>query len=101
MERCPNCRARLVGRETCRRCGMDLVLLLSVERAAEDLIAGAVGCLLVEDLGKAREHLERSLSLRRDPLAEHLLGFIEGLARNGRADARTPVAPADRLVGCH
>ena len=80
MERCPNCRARLDEAETCRRCGMELGLLLATERAAEFWLRRGIASLLRDDLGLAWHALRRALALRRDPLAESLLGLLNRAA---------------------
>jgi hypothetical protein len=82
MERCPNCRARLDQAETCRRCGMELGLLLATERAAEFWLRRGVAHLLRDDLGLASQALRRALALQRDPLTEALLSLLSAqLAR--------------------
>ncbi|MBK1722192.1 hypothetical protein [Thiocystis violacea] len=73
MERCPNCSARTSDAEVCRRCGMDLGLLIAAEQAAEQALARGIRGLARDDLGAARRDLVRSLALRRSQLAEHLL----------------------------
>lgn len=76
MERCPNCRARSDGADTCRRCGMALGLLLVTERAAERWLRRGIAHLASSEPDAAAEALRRSVALRRDPLAEHLLGLL-------------------------
>jgi anti-sigma factor RsiW len=77
MERCPNCRARVQEGSECRRCGMDLGLLLVTEQAADRLLRRALQGLLAGDRTAAREALRRLRALRRDPLGERLLGYLE------------------------
>ncbi|MEA3274144.1 MAG: hypothetical protein U9Q81_02365 [Pseudomonadota bacterium] len=79
MERCPNCRARWDGNETCRRCGMDLAALFAVEKAAEHLTVRGIARLAAEDTVAGRHDLSRALDLRREPFAEMLLGFARQL----------------------
>lgn len=81
MERCPNCRARTDGADTCRRCGMALGLLAATERAAEHWLRRGIGHLAAGAPEAAARALERSLALRRDPLAEQLLGLAPGRLR--------------------
>jgi hypothetical protein len=79
MDRCPNCRARWDGGETCRRCGMDLAPLLVVEQAAEGLIGRAVAQLAGGDVQGAVRTLEQARALNGEPMIGHLLGFARGL----------------------
>ena len=80
MDRCPNCRARWDGGETCRRCGMDLAPLLVVEQAAEGLLARAVAQLAEGDSPGAVLTLARAEALNAEPLIRHLKGFARQLA---------------------
>lgn len=80
MERCPNCRARWEGGETCRRCGMDLAPLLAVEQAAEDLVAQAAAQLLCGDTGAAVRTLDHAGRLSGEILIRSLHGFAEAIA---------------------
>ncbi len=75
MDRCPNCRARWDGGETCRRCGLDLAPLLVVEQAADGLLARAVSELARGDSPAALHTLAQARALSDDPLIRHLLGF--------------------------
>lgn len=77
MERCPNCAARYNGAPACRRCGMDLSILIRTEQAAERLLAEAARHLTADRREAARRDLTASLALKRTPLAEHLLAFID------------------------
>lgn len=79
MERCPNCRARGGGDTTCRRCGMDLAMLIEVEEAADRLTALGVAQLAAGDPAAAKRNLTGALGLRRTRLAELVLGFAEAL----------------------
>ena len=95
MDRCPSCRARVDGADNCRRCGMSLVLLYKIEEAADARLATALDQLLSDDAAAAAASLRRLLALRRDPLAELLLGFAQtGPARPGRPpdNSRRPAA---------
>ena len=83
MERCPNCRARLDGTQTCRRCGMDLAALMEVDEAAEHLMQLGASHLAAGNAAAARAALTRSLALRREPLVQTLLGFARTLAGEG------------------
>ena len=79
MDRCPNCRARWEGGETCRRCGMDLGPLLAVERAAESLLARAVAQLAADDTEAAIHSLTRACGLSADSFIGHLSRFARTL----------------------
>jgi hypothetical protein len=79
MDRCPNCRARWDGGETCRRCGMDLAPLLVVEQAAEGLLARAVIQLARGDAPGAIRTLAQAEGLSDEPMIRHLKGFIRVL----------------------
>ncbi|MEA3641161.1 MAG: hypothetical protein VBE63_14640 [Lamprobacter sp.] len=97
MERCPNCRARLDEAETCRRCGMELGLLLATERAAEHwLRIGIAEFVKDEEPAAAEQALRRVLSLRRDPLAKSLLGLL--YQRVSSSSDRLLIDPGARLV---
>ena len=73
MDRCPNCRARVSGQPECRRCGMDLRLLLAIEEAAEAYLREAVARFANGDRPGAVAALCAARRLRRDPLADRLL----------------------------
>lgn len=79
MDRCPNCRARWDGGETCRRCGMDLAPLLVVEQAAEGLLARAAAQLARGDFHGALRTLSRAEDLNAEPLTRHLRAFARQL----------------------
>lgn len=75
MDRCPNCRARWDGGESCRRCGMDLAPLLAVEQAADRLLGRALAQLAGGDGPGAVATLTRARGLSGEPLIRHVLGF--------------------------
>ena len=83
MERCPNCRARYETGETCRRCGMDLRLLLAIERAAESMTADAVAQLAAGETNDAVRALTRARGLSAEPFIAHLLAFARVLGQLG------------------
>ena len=58
MDRCPNCRARSNGADTCRRCGMELGLLMAVEEAAKRLTTQGITHLAAADCAAARRDLD-------------------------------------------
>ena len=88
MQRCPNCNARGDGSTSCRRCGLDLTLLMRAERTAERLIRLALERLALGDLVTAAEALGLAQSMHRNPVAEQLLGLI----RQRQADGRSALA---------
>ena len=92
MERCPNCRARIQEDPICRRCGMDLALLLAVEAAVAERLRAAISRLAAGDAPAASATLRQSLALCQDPLAASLLGL---LAAEPQAKARALGAPAE------
>lgn len=81
MLRCPNCRARVTDTQTCRRCGMALDALVRMEAAAYDQLLLASSCLLRGKYSDALTALQRSRSLKDDPLSAHLLRFVSGLTQ--------------------
>jgi hypothetical protein len=87
MDRCPNCRARLDGSEHCRRCGMELGLLLAADDASQRAIARAIRRLAGGDQEGAIQALEQARALSADGLVIALLAFAR-LSRD--AELRTP-----------
>jgi len=94
MQRCPNCNARSAGSSTCRRCGMDLTLLIRAERAAERLARRALTQLGAEDTSNAEQTLRHAQALHRSPRVEQLLGVI----RHQEASARAALAQRHRIL---
>jgi hypothetical protein len=92
MERCPNCRARYDGSDRCRRCGMELGLLVATGRAADALLRDAIAAIAVDDLPAAEHALRHSVSLKRGPLAEALLALMLERRRWPVLVPRRPVA---------
>jgi predicted amidophosphoribosyltransferase len=77
MERCTICKARLKESETiCPRCGADLSIPLNIEEQAEYFCHEGIMHLGAGDFDDAVQAIEYSLHLKRDPLAEAVLGFI-------------------------
>jgi hypothetical protein len=76
MDRCPNCRARLDGSEHCRRCGLELRLLLAADRAGAAAIERAIRRLAEGDRTAAIHDLEQARFLSGDRLAAVLLAFV-------------------------
>lgn len=76
MERCPNCRARYAGGNECRRCGMDLALLLQIETRTRAWEQIAVCHIAQNDLPKAERALGHALRLHKSVMVRALLGFV-------------------------
>ena len=85
MQRCPNCNARCDGNSTCRRCGMELTLLIRAERAAERLARQALTQLAAEDATSAERTLREAQALHRTPRVEQLLRVIRQQEARARA----------------
>ena len=94
MQRCPNCKARCDGNSACRRCGMDLTLLIRAERAAERLARRALIQLAAEDSASAERTLRQAQALHRSPRLDQLLGII----RHQEARARAAFAQRHRIL---
>jgi uncharacterized Zn finger protein (UPF0148 family) len=94
MQRCPNCNARGDGSTTCRRCGMDLTLLMRAERAAERLARQALTQLAAQDTASAERTLRQARALHRTPRVEQLLGII----RHQEARAQASFAQRHRIL---
>ncbi len=79
MERCPNCSARYRTGETCRRCGMELQQLLSIETAVHQLTRQAFSQLANGKVSDAAETLSKTLKLRHDPFIAIVFDFCNSL----------------------
>lgn len=78
MERCPNCRARRSNDSSeCHRCGMSFVLLLEIERQADQLQRIAADELLNSDWTEAKQHIQQIRQLKDSPILSMLERFIE------------------------
>ncbi|CAM4141605.1 hypothetical protein VRRI112168_15690 [Vreelandella rituensis] len=77
MQHCPNCRARYREGSTCRRCGMELELLLKSEQASQYYLTAGICAMATNDRHVAMAHLKRAYQLTHDPLASALLGFCK------------------------
>lgn len=77
MDRCPNCKARYQGGDSCRRCGMDLHRLLEIETQVHSLERAAVQKILDQDAFAAEDLLQAALALQYSPSAKCLLDFIQ------------------------
>ena len=79
MERCPNCGARYRTGETCRRCGMELQQLLSIEITVRQLTRQAFSQLANGKVADAAETLSKILDLRYDPFIAIVFDFCNSL----------------------
>ena len=77
MERCPICRARRDEDTICRRCGSDLTLASRAEEQALAWQQIAIAKLLSDDRQQARHALQKTLQLKRLPLALALSKMLE------------------------
>lgn len=75
MQHCPNCRARYRDGSACRRCGMELKRLISIENTSDQFLQAGIEALAADDQHTASAHLLRAYQLTHDPLAKALWGF--------------------------
>jgi len=76
MERCPTCQAQLREPPVCGRCQTDLSRSIAAEQAAGNQLRIAIEHWAAGDLPAARQAVERSLLLKREPLAIALRGLL-------------------------
>ena len=76
MEGCPTCQARLRDPALCARCKTDLSQLVAIETEAGRLLGKAIGLLAGDRSDEAGTILQKSLGLKREPLALALGGFL-------------------------
>ncbi len=77
MKRCPNCRARYKGGESCHRCGMDFKWLLDIEKSALSLRPAIARALYENDYKQAKKLLGQHQQLIKDPVMDSLALFLE------------------------
>ena len=77
MERCPNCKARYKGEDTCQRCGMDLSRLVQIENQVRHLERAAIQKILDQEAFTAERILNEALILQKSPSAKTLLDFVQ------------------------
>ena len=77
MERCPNCKARYKGEDTCQRCGMDLSRLVQIENQVRHLERVAIQKILVQEAFAAERILNDALILQKSPSTKILLDFVQ------------------------
>jgi hypothetical protein len=63
MDRCPLCRARLNGADTCRRCRAELGSAQHAEREGQALLDAAIYSLALDDVEAADQLLRRALGV--------------------------------------
>jgi hypothetical protein len=63
MDRCPLCRARLNGADTCRRCRAELGSAQQAEREGQALLDAAIYSLALDDVEAADQLLRRALAV--------------------------------------
>lgn len=80
MTRCPLCRARLAGADTCPRCGADLALAQAARSAATGHLERALTCLAAGEHHRAATHTDHALRLHRTELAETIAGWLRAPA---------------------
>ena len=94
MDRCPNCGARNPGDRQCRRCGMDLSLLLAVEVAAHQQVHEALERLATGDDAAGQVLLNQASALHHDPMIDLIRGFAERFADQDSSNHPATNAPA-------
>lgn len=75
MERCPVCRARFRGGDSCRRCQTDLETLNRIVHEADELLACAIHATGREHFSKARALALRARALRKTELGRCVAEF--------------------------
>ena len=75
MERCPTCRAKYRGGDSCYRCQTDLRQVLALERAAVDHRQQAVAALQDHCFHAAHDHAQRACELHRTSDSVKLLAL--------------------------
>ena len=77
MDRCPNCKARNRGGETCHRCGMELTRLLQIDCQAATLRNQIAVALRNNQPGTALKCAQRHRQLVTDPWVDRLYQFLQ------------------------
>lgn len=77
MERCPNCKVRYRGGETCRRCGIELTWLLEIDRQAATLRNKIIAALRDNQQSTALNYVKKHRQLVADPWVDTLYQFLQ------------------------
>ncbi len=96
MERCPNCNARYRAGESCRRCGMELQQLLSIEMAVQQLTHQAFSQLSRREVSNAADTLSKRLTLRYDPFIAVVFDFCNSILQKPNPPQTEQQVGADR-----
>jgi predicted amidophosphoribosyltransferase len=83
--RCPVCKARFRGQDTCPRCGADLARLMFVIACAQQLRGRAREALCAGRYHKARVLAGRAQELHRTPLGQKIVTLALLLDEAGEA----------------
>ena len=76
MTRCPLCRAKYRGEDTCHRCQTDLSILLTIEGDAAKLATIAVQHLAAGNLNQAKYYAGKAKKQHATKFHIHLENFI-------------------------
>ena len=74
MNRCPVCRAKYIGKQSCHRCKTDLSLLVKTEHEAKMHFQDALSAFENNDFNQMFFHAKRSFSLYRTERSAKILG---------------------------
>jgi hypothetical protein len=76
MDRCPCCRARLAGAQSCPRCRADLSMLIAARKAADRHLKQSARYWQQNQVPAALKSLEQASHLHHTPLADALRRFM-------------------------
>ncbi len=76
MERCPNCKARYRGGESCHRCGIELTYLLQINQQAVNLRVQIAAALRDNQRNTALKYTQQLRQLIPDPWGDTLYRFL-------------------------
>ncbi len=82
MERCPICGAASAEKETCHRCGQDLIIFETMEQQSMGFLTRATQALKTHDYNRACRLAKRSCSIKYTTEAARLLFHAGFLANN-------------------
>lgn len=95
LARCPLCRARLAGADTCPRCGADLALPRAARGEAARYFEQALACLAAGDRQGGAEYTNQALRLHRTRLAEVVADWLTAPENRG-LHGTDPGVPSQR-----